>query len=53
MNTNNFEITLINWIQNESDEQPTGVIVQVNNGDAQFLTIEEYNNILNTNSNGK
>lgn len=41
-----FDITPINWVQNEDDEQPTGVLVQVNNGDTQYMTIEEYNKFM-------
>lgn len=48
-----FEITLINWVQDEDDEQPTGVIVQINNNDTQFLTVEEYNSFLKITSSGK
>lgn len=46
MNTNKFDITPINWVQNEADEQPTGVLVQVSNGDTQYMTIEEYNKFM-------
>lgn len=38
-----INITPIKWTYNiEEDEQPTGVFVQISNGDAQYLTIEEY-----------
>lgn len=46
MNTN-FDVTPIYWCQNEDDEQPTGVLVQVSNGDTQYMTIEEYNKLIN------
>ncbi len=52
MNMNKFDITPINWIQDESDEQPTGVIVQVSNGDTQYLTLQEYNELINKTKNG-
>ena len=44
-----FNFSIINWIFDEEDEQPTGVILQVDNGDTQYLTIEAYNKLLNNN----
>jgi hypothetical protein len=46
----NFNISVINWVFDELDEQPTGVLVQVDNGDTQYLTINEYNKISNKNN---
>jgi hypothetical protein len=43
---NKFEITPISWYQEECDEHPKGVLVQVSNGDVQYLTIEEYKKFL-------
>ena len=46
-----YNLSVINWIfEQDNDEQPTGVIVQVDNGDTQYLTINEYENL---NNNGK
>lgn len=49
MNTEtNFNLSVITWFfDNDIDEQPTGVIVQVDNGDTQYLTINDYNNLKN------
>lgn len=33
------------WILDENNE-PQGVIVQVDNGDTQYMTIEDYNQFL-------
>ena len=41
-----FEYTPINWVYSmEEDEQPIGVLVQVSNGDTQYLTFEEYRSL--------
>jgi hypothetical protein len=43
-----FEITPIKWCyENECDEQPTGVLVQVSNGDTEYMKIEEYKKLKN------
>lgn len=38
-----FDINPINWIQNEADEQPSGVVVELNSGQIKYMTIKEYN----------
>ncbi len=49
----NLDITIVNWVQNECDEQPIGVVVKLNNGKNKFLTTEEYNNLLKSTHDGK
>lgn len=41
-----FYCTIVKWIVDDEDESPTGVIVQVDNGDTQYLTIEEYRDLI-------
>lgn len=49
---NNFNLIPIRWFyKNESDEQPIGVLVQVDNGDTQYLTTQEYNTLLKNKNN--
>jgi hypothetical protein len=36
---------VIKWVL-DKDSQPQGVIIQVDNGDTQYLTMEEYNQFL-------
>jgi hypothetical protein len=41
----------IHWYQSECDEQPIGVLVQLPDGETQYLTIEEYNRFMNNGEN--
>ena len=44
---NNFEFSysVLKWVTGE-DENPTGVLIQIDNGDTQYLTIEEYKDLV-------
>jgi hypothetical protein len=44
---NKNECIPIHWYQSECDEQPTGVLVQMSDGETQYLTIKEYNEFMN------
>lgn len=37
-----MDVTVIKWFTDEGDTEPNGVLLQVDNGDTQYLTIEEY-----------
>jgi hypothetical protein len=41
----------IHWYQSECDEQPIGVLVQLPDGETQYLTIKEYNRFMNNGEN--
>jgi len=37
-----FEYSVIEWCKDKNSQEPHGVIIQVDNGDTQYLTIEQY-----------
>lgn len=38
--------TILKWVTDEDGLNPKGVILQVDNGDTQYLTTEEYKTFL-------
>jgi len=45
-NNTDFYYTIVKWVTNDEDENPTGVLIQLDNGDTQYLTIEEYRDLV-------
>ena len=41
-----FNHTIIAWQVDEGEKDPSGVIIQIDNGDTQYLTVEEYKTFL-------
>jgi len=41
-NMEKFEYSVIEWCKDKNSQEPHGVIIQVDNGDTQYLTIEQY-----------
>lgn len=50
LNTMIFDYTPIKWYYNENDE-PTGVLLQISNGDTQYMTIDDYNKLIQNKKN--
>jgi hypothetical protein len=40
-----FDYTPIKWYYNDK-RQPTGVLLQISNGDTQYMTIDNYNKLI-------
>ena len=45
-----FDYIPIKWYLNENDE-PTGVLLQISNGDTQYMTIDDYNKLIDNKKN--
>lgn len=41
-----FEHTITKWFYDEESRMPYGVLLQITNGDTQYMTIQEYNILL-------
>ncbi len=41
-----FNYTILSFITNDGESEPIGVYLQIDNGDVQYLTINEYNTFI-------
>lgn len=44
---NMFDYTILSYCTDEGQTNPNGVILQISNGDTQYLTIEEFETFTN------
>ena len=41
-----WEHTVLQWVVDDGFKEPYGVIIQIDNGDKQYLTVEQYKTFL-------
>ena len=40
--TNMWDYSILQWVTSDGQTEPNGVVLQIDNGDTQYLTIEDY-----------
>ncbi len=48
-----WDYTIVQWVTDDGFKEPHGVIIQIDNGDTQYLTVEEYEAFLDGRENLK